>query len=83
MSVLWCERKAKVLVTQSRPTLCDPMDCSPPGSSVHGILQARILAWVAIAFSRGTFLTQGLNLGLLHCRQVLYYLSQQARGLQD
>ena len=36
-----------VLVTQSCPTLWDPMDCSPPGSSVHGILQARILEWVA------------------------------------
>ena len=41
-------------VTQSCPTLCDPMDCSPPGSSVHGILQARILEWVAISFSRGS-----------------------------
>ena len=38
---------------QSCPTLCDPMDCSPPGSSVHGILQATILGWVAISFSRG------------------------------
>ena len=38
---------------QSCPTLCDPMDCSPPGSSVYGILQARILEWVAISFSRG------------------------------
>ena len=37
---------------QSRLTLCDPMDCSPPGSSVHGILQARILEWVAMPFSR-------------------------------
>ena len=36
------------------PTLCDPMDCSPPGSSVHGILQARILGWVAIPFSKGS-----------------------------
>ena len=35
-------------------TLCDPMDCSPPGSSLHGILQARILEWVAILFSRGS-----------------------------
>ena len=35
-------------------TLCDPMDCSPPGSSVHGILQARILEWVAISSSRGS-----------------------------
>ena len=43
----------KVLVTQSCLTLCDPMDCSPPGSSVHWILQARMLEWVAISFSRG------------------------------
>ena len=40
--------------TQSCPTICNPMDsCSPPGSSVHGIVQARILEWVAISFSRG------------------------------
>ena len=42
-------------VSQSCPTLCNPMDCSPPGSSVHGILQARILEWVAIPFSRVSF----------------------------
>ena len=41
-------------VAQSCPTLCNPMDCSPPGSSIHGILQTRILEWVAISFSRGT-----------------------------
>ena len=41
-------------VTQSCPTLCDPMDCSPPGSSVHGILQGRILEWGAISFSKGS-----------------------------
>ena len=40
-------------IAQLCPTLCDPMDCSPPDSSVHGILQARILEWVAISFSRG------------------------------
>ena len=62
----------KVLVTQSCPTLCDPMDCSPPGSSVHGILQARILELVTIPFSRGIFLTQGSKQGLQHCRQILY-----------
>ena len=39
---------------QSCLTLCDPMDCSPPGSSAHGILQARILEWVAVPFSRGS-----------------------------
>ena len=49
--------------------LCDPMNCSPPGSSVHGILCARILEWVAISFSRGIFPTQGLTLSLL---SVLY-----------
>ena len=42
------------VITQSWPTLCDPMNCSPPGSSSHGILQARILEWVAIPFSRGS-----------------------------
>ena len=43
---------ACVLVTQSCPTLCNPMDCSPPGFSVHGILQARIVEWIAFPFSR-------------------------------
>ena len=43
-----------VLVAQSCPTLCDPMDCNPPGSSVHEIFQARILEWVAVSFSRGS-----------------------------
>ena len=42
---------------------------APP--SVHGIFQARVLEWVAISFSRGIFLTQGSNLSLLHCRQIL------------
>ena len=42
------------LVDQSCPTLWDPMDCGSPGSSVHGILQARILEWVAIPFSGGS-----------------------------
>ena len=42
------------LVAQSCPTLCDPMDCSQPGSSVHGILQARILEWVVMLSSRGS-----------------------------
>ena len=45
-----------ICCAQSCPTLCDPMDCSPPGSSVHGISQARILEWVAISYSRGSFL---------------------------
>ena len=51
-------------VAQSCPALCGLMDSNPPGSSVHGILQARILEWGAISSSRGIFLTQGLNLYL-------------------
>ena len=50
---------------QSRPLLCDPMNCNPPGSSVHGILQPRILEWVAIPFLQGIFPTQGSNLSLI------------------
>ena len=44
----------KVLVVQVCLTLCDPMECSLPGSSVHGVLQARVLEWVAIPFFRGS-----------------------------
>ena len=62
----------KVKVTQSCPTFCDLMEYT-----VHGILQARILEWVAILFSRGIFQTQGLNSGLLHYRWILYQLSHK------
>ena len=58
------------LVTQPCLTL-QPHVLGPPGSSVHGSLQARVLEWVATPFSRGIFLTLGLNLDLLHCRQIL------------
>ena len=59
----WCgcskyqsnNRIYKVLVAQSYPTLCSPKACSPPGSSVHGILQARILEWVAMFSFKGSF----------------------------
>ena len=64
------------LVTQSFVTLCDPTDCSLPGSSVHGILQVRILPFLL----QGIFLTQGSNPGLLHYRQILYHLSHQRRS---
>ena len=54
--------KTSIAVVQSLcPTLCDPMDYSPPGSSVHGVYQARILEWVATSFSKGIFLTLGWN----------------------
>ena len=65
----------KLCIAQACLTLCISMSCSPPGSSVHRILQARILEWVAIPFARGFALTQGSNLGLLRCRQILYYLN--------
>ena len=48
--------KSESEVAQSCPTLSDPMDCSPPGSSAHGIFQARVLEWVAIAFSTNMLL---------------------------
>ena len=51
---IWACRKVKVLNTDSCLTLCNPMDCSLPGSSVHGMLQARTLEWVAISSSKGS-----------------------------
>ena len=65
----------KVLVAQSCPTLCHPLDCSLPGSSVHGILQDSLGTGVGCHFFLQIFPTQGLNPGLLHCRQILYCLS--------
>ena len=65
-------------VTQSCPTLCNPMDCSPQGSSFHGIFQARILEWVAISSSRGSSQPRDLTHiscvadNLLHCRWIVY-----------
>ena len=53
---LWVHVCVYVSVAQLCLTLCDPMDCSPPGSSVHGVLQARILEWIAISFSRRALL---------------------------
>ena len=55
------------------------MDCNPPGSSVHGILRARILEWVAIPFSRGSSRPRDQTWGLLHCRQILYHLSHKGK----
>ena len=55
---------------QSCPTACDPMDCSPPGSSVHGILQARILEWVAMPSSRGSSRPRD---HALHCHTLYHW----------
>ena len=71
-------KKVKVWVTQSCPTLCNPMDCSPPGSSVHIIpSQGKNTGMGSHSLLQGIFLTQALNPGLLHCRQILYRLSYQ------
>jgi len=60
-------------VAQSCPILCDPMDCRPPGSTILGILQARILQWVAISFSRGS--SQPRDQTYISCigRQIVYH----------
>ena len=71
--VLKLKVKAKVLVVQSCPTLCSPKNCNPPVSSAHGILRARS----SHSLLQEIFPTQGSNLGLLHCRQILYHLSHQ------
>ena len=72
----------KVLVTQLCLTLCNPMDCGPPGSSVHEISQARILKWVAISYSRGSSRprdrrTQVSSIG----RRIPYHLSHLGEGV--
>ena len=71
------------LLVQSCPTLCNPKDCSPPSSSVHRILQARMKNTGAGCHFRpqGIFPTQGSNPGLQHCRQILYHLSSSQSRL--
>ena len=71
-SLRMVKSEVKVKVVQFCPMLCDPMDYT-----VHGILQARILKWVVIPFSKGIFPTLGLNPGLPQCRQILYQLSHK------
>ena len=65
-------------VAQSCPTLSDPMDCSPPGSSVHGIFQARVLEWGAIAFSEGILICSNFHYfcekSLILARNLCFFL---------
>ena len=65
------------LVTQLCPTLCDPMDCSPLGSSVHGDSPGKNTGVGFYALLQGIFPTQGSKPGLPHCRWILYCLSHQ------
>ena len=69
------------LVAQSCPTLCDPRDYSPPGSSVHGDSPSQKTGVGCHALLQGIFLTQGSNPGLPHCRWILYHLSHQGSPL--
>ena len=73
-----CAGEVCCLAAQSCPTLCDPMDCSPPGSSVPGILQARTLEWGAVSSSRGSS-DQGWNPHLPHCGHALCHWAQESR----
>ena len=61
------------LVTESCLTLCNPMDCGPPGSSVHEITQGRILEWIAISFSMGTIRPRDRTCVSCIGRQILYH----------
>ena len=63
------------LLTQLRLTLCNPLDCSPPGSSVHGDSPGKNTGVGCQSFLQGIFPTQELNWGLLNCSQILYQLS--------
>ena len=65
------------LFTQLCPTLCDPMDCSPPDSSIHGDSSGKNTGMSFHAFFQGIFPTQGSNPGLPQCRWVLYHLSHR------
>ena len=68
--------KSESEVAQSCPTLSDPMDCSPPGSSVHGIFQARVLEWGAIVFPAFTLLTHFQSLLILSFYTIILHLSK-------
>ena len=70
--------KVKVLFSQSCLTLCDPMDCSPPGSSIHGIFQARKLKWVAVSSSRG--LSQSKDWTQVSCIAGRFFTDWATRG---
>ena len=77
---IWAVINSVVFIAQSCPTLCNHMDCSPPGSSVHGLSQARILEWVAISFSRGSS-NPGIKPWSSALQEVLYHLSHQGSPL--
>ena len=77
------DARSVCLVAQSCPTLCDPMDCSPLGFSVHGIFQARIPLWVATAFSRVTSWPRDWTCISCTGRQILYKLTTREAQVQN
>ena len=76
-SLISAEGSLLSLVAQSCPALCDPMDCSPPGSCVHGDSPSKNTGMGCQALLQGIFPIQGSNPGLPHCRRILYHLSHR------
>ena len=82
---VWCQRQeswvyVKVLVVQSCPTLCDSMDCSPPGLLCPWDSPGKNIGVGSHSLLQGIFPTYRLNPGLLHCKQILYLLSHQGNS---
>ena len=77
------ENAVLCLGAQSCPTLCNHMDCSLPGSSVPGDSPGWNIGMSCLALLQGIFPTQGLNPGLLHCRQILYQQTYQGSPIQE
>ena len=76
----WIFKWKKVLVNHLCPTLCDPLDCRVPGSSVHRILQARVLEWVAISYSRGSsWPTDGSQVSYITSRFFTIWATREAQ----
>ena len=76
----WLITKIQIYIcsdTQTCLALCDPMDCIPPGSSVHGIFSSKNTGVGCYFLLQGIFPTQGSNLSLMHCREILYQLNHQ------
>ena len=71
ITLSWLRKEFFCIVTQSCPILCDPMDCSLPGSSVYGDSPGKNTGVDCHALLQGVFPTQGSNPGLLHCRPIL------------
>ena len=83
--LLQCMRmKSESEVAQSCPTLCEPMDCSLPGSFVHGIFQARVLEWVAISFSKYSYSCVSIAIYEYSMKlRYLFKLATAAKSLQS